>query len=1050
MILTSKKTFSDSLLKKIEDKILSGKTNEVLHLVPTNRKVRSLKKEIIDKTPGQAVSILPIETIFTLAQKLFSVEMPLSLASDAASSVLLKKAFQKNHLEYFRSFLKTIPQGSLDRIKNLFSEYKRNGITSEYLMRDLEKAEGTEKQKLSELATVYDSYFDLFRQLDLHEIGDVIREVNGFDYKDIAGRFGKLFPSVKIVYAFGYSEFTNPEISLLKTISELYGINLYVNLDYQSNNNGLFSAVEDVKEKFEKAGFYAYPFPKKNNENKFGEYLSSRLFNEKNLVKKRSTGNFPVIIAARQREDEIVQIAKEIKTLLAEKKVQPNTICVAFHLIQNYSGIVRDVFQQYGIPFNLTDRFSLHTFNPVISVINLLEVIATDFYHKAVFRVFSSAYYQPVDAQSSDILQVASKLRIISGYQTWITHINHFIEGENETDDEILSDKKLLSSVKWEIELLYLRLKKFEEPMTISQFSEYLVELIHDLDFPVKVLKLSKNYEEENIKSLSTFIEMFTDLFEQLQLEYDEPDLQKFPVKYFLNHLKTAVASTRFNIKERPGYGVLVSNFEEIRGLDFDYVFLAGLSDGDFPTRFAPEIFSYESFTEAENKHVVRERFLFYQTLQTYRKQLYLSYPLHEGTKKELAPSSFLLDLKKIIEIDEDHIRKNEEYIYSFNELTQKAAEHNDIELLLNAKSEDEKEKLNEKFLIDKTRREHPFEIFAHTGFIDAETEHIDKLLERYSTADYSISQLELYAKCPFQFFLKRILKLTPLEEPTEELEPMEMGLLLHAIFEEFMKTVKQKNLNLQREKERAAKLLFAIAQEKIDRLSIHSSLSFWEKEKILGVNGNWNDSILWLFLEDEVKREDNFAPAFFEVPFGRLRSDDGQRSTALDLNLTSNAKLRGKIDRIDINPDEKHFKVYDYKLSGKKPNAEDLQLGISLQIPLYLFAAQQILQSELNETFLPAAGIIYSLKFSREDFGPDEVKAVKGKSYDKADTEMKEQIIQANMEMISYALEKIDELINGISSGVYHLSKLEKREEKVCRICSFKSVCRIQEVEVV
>ncbi|MCK9210290.1 MAG: PD-(D/E)XK nuclease family protein [Ignavibacteriaceae bacterium] len=1050
MILTNKKSFSDSLLKIIEEKILHGQANEVLHLVPTNRKVRALKKEIIDKTPSQAVSILPIETIFTLAEKLFSAEKPLSIASDAASSVLLKKAFQKNQLEYFRSFSKTIPQGSLNRIKNLFSEYKQNGITSEYLLRDLEQTDGTEKQKLSELAKVYESYCVLFRQLDLYEIGDVIREVNGLSSKDTAERFRKLFPSVKIVYAFGYSEFTNHEISLLKTLSELPGINLYVNLDYQSNNSGLFAFAEEVKNKFEKAGFYSYPFTQKNSENKLGENLSRWLFNEKKIEPKTSRDETVGLLAGKNREDEVVQIAKEIKTFLAEKNVPPNAVCVAFHLIQNYSGIIRDVFLQYGIPFNLTDRFSLHTFNPVISVINLLEVIATDFYHKAVFRVFSSEYYPPVNAQSSDIFQVASKLRIISGYQTWITHINHFLEEGNETEDEILSDKKLLSSVKKEIESLYSLLKKFEEPMTLRQFSERLLELIHDLDFPVKVLKLSKDYEEENIKSLSTFIEMFTDLFEQLQLEYEEPELQKFPLKYFLNHLKTAVASTRFNIKERPGYGVLVSNFEEIRGLNFDYVFLGGLCDGDFPTRFSPEIFSYESFSEAENKHVTRERFLFYQTLQTYNKQLYLSYPLHEGTKKELAPSSFLLDLKKIIEVDESLINKNEQYIYSFGELTQKAAEQNDAELLLNAKSENEKNKLNEKFQVDKTRREHPFETFAYSGFIDATAEHVTGLLEKYAGSDYSISQLELYAKCPFQFFLKRILKLTPLEEPTEELEPMEMGLLLHAIFEQFMKTVEKENLNLQLEKEKAAQLLFEIAKEKIDKLSIHSSLSFWEIEKILGVNGNKNDSILSLFLEDEFSRADDFKPAYFEVPFGRLRNDDGQKSTALSLNLTSNAKLRGKIDRIDINFDEKHFKVYDYKLSGKKPNEEDLQLGISLQIPLYLFAAGQILQNELNETFLPAAGIIYSLKFSRDDFGPDEVKAIKGKSYSKANAETREKIIRANQDLISRSLQKIDELINGISSGVYHLSKLEKREEKVCRLCSFRSVCRVQEIEVV
>jgi ATP-dependent helicase/nuclease subunit B len=415
-----------------------------------------------------------------------------------------------------------------------------------------------------------------------------------------------------------------------------------------------------------------------------------------------------------------------------------------------------------------------------------------------------------------------------------------------------------------------------------------------------------------------------------------------------------------------------------------------------------------------------------------------------------LAPSSFLLDLKKIIEVDESLINKNEQYIYSFGELTQKAAEQNDAELLLNAKSENEKNKLNEKFQVDKTRREHPFETFAYSGFIDATAEHVTGLLEKYAGSDYSISQLELYAKCPFQFFLKRILKLTPLEEPTEELEPMEMGLLLHAIFEQFMKTVEKENLNLQLEKEKAAQLLFEIAKEKIDKLSIHSSLSFWEIEKILGVNGNKNDSILSLFLEDEFSRADDFKPAYFEVPFGRLRNDDGQKSTALSLNLTSNAKLRGKIDRIDINFDEKHFKVYDYKLSGKKPNEEDLQLGISLQIPLYLFAAGQILQNELNETFLPAAGIIYSLKFSRDDFGPDEVKAIKGKSYSKANAETREKIIRANQDLISRSLQKIDELINGISSGVYHLSKLEKREEKVCRLCSFRSVCRVQEIEVV
>lgn len=1049
MILTNKQTFSDSFLRKIEDSILHGRANEILHLVPTNRKVRALKKEIIDKTSAKAISVLPIETIFTLAEKLFSVEKPLSIASDAASSVLLKKAFQKNELEYFKSFSKNIPQGSLDRIKNLFSEYKRSGISTAYLLENLDTVEGAEKQKYYELAKVYESYTALLRQLALYEIGDVVSEVSALSSKNFAERFRSLFPSVKIIYAFGFSEFTNPEIALLKSLTALPGITCCLTIDYQSDNKELYSSVGDVIAKLENAGFFLYPNLSEISENKVNRHLSRWLFNDAKGKKLPIELASMPLLAAKNREDEIVQIAKEIKKLLLEKNVSPNSICVAFHLIQNYSSIVRDVFLQYGIPFNLTDRFSLHTCNPVISVINLLEVIATDFYHKAVFRVFSGEYYQPTHTTTSDIQKAASELRIVSGYQTWVEHLNHFIFDETEAEDGILSDKKLLMGVKKEIELLYSLLQQFNEPMTLTEFTERLHILIHRLDIPVNVLEMSKGNEEENIKSLTTFIEMFTDLFDQLKHEYDEPDRQKFPLKYFLNHLKTAVAATRFNIKERSGYGVLVTNYEEIRGLHFDYVFLGGLCDGDFPTRFSPEIFSYEKYAKAEDKHVTRERFLFYQTLQTFNKQIFLCYPLHEGTKKELAQSSFFLDLKKIIEVEETDSKKNEGYIFSFAELAQKTAEQKNVNFLLAGLNGNEHESLGEKFDFDKTRRAAPFEPSEHNGFINAKAEEAAALLEKYLSADYSISQLELYAKCPFHFFLKRILKLAPLEEPSEELEPMELGLLLHTILELFMKKMKEERLNIRLNKDKAAKLLFAIASEKIEMLSNHSSLSFWEKEKILGVNGNKSDSILSLFLEKEFSATDNFEGAYFEVPFGRLRSDDNQNSTMLSHHLSSNAKLRGKIDRIDVNHHEKLFKVYDYKLSGSKPNEEDLQLGISLQIPLYLFAAQQILQKEFNEQFLPAAGIIYSLKFSRDDFGPSEVRAIKGKSYDTSNAETKEQIIQANVKLTSTALQKIDELINGISAGVYHLSKLEKREEKICRLCAFKSICRIQEVEV-
>ena len=84
--------------------------------------------------------------------------------------------------------------------------------------------------------------------------------------------------------------------------------------------------------------------------------------------------------------------------------------------------------------------------------------------------------------------------------------------------------------------------------------------------------------------------------------------------------------------------------------------------------------------------------------------------------------------------------------------------------------------------------------------------------------------------------------------------------------------------------------------------------------------------------------------------------------------------KLKGKIDRIDINEEEKTLKVVDYKLGGKKPSSEDLLTGISLQLPLYLFAAKELISKEFGKEYNPAGAQIFSLKFNEEDFGKKDI----------------------------------------------------------------------------
>jgi radical SAM protein with 4Fe4S-binding SPASM domain len=56
--------------------------------------------------------------------------------------------------------------------------------------------------------------------------------------------------------------------------------------------------------------------------------------------------------------------------------------------------------------------------------------------------------------------------------------------------------------------------------------------------------------------------------------------------------------------------------------------------------------------------------------------------------------------------------------------------------------------------------------------------------------------------------------------------------------------------------------------------------------------------------------------------------------------------------------------------------------------------------------------------------------------------------MIEMNEQIIQIALESVSKYVKKIVEGDFRLSQLENRENKVCRYCEFKSICRIQEVD--
>ena len=188
-----------------------------------------------------------------------------------------------------------------------------------------------------------------------------------------------------------------------------------------------------------------------------------------------------------------------------------------------------------------------------------------------------------------------------------------------------------------------------------------------------------------------------------------------------------------------------------------------------------------------------------------------------------------------------------------------------------------------------------------------------------------SASRLETLGRCPFEYFLKYVLGVEPLEEyeidPGVWLDPGQMGVLLHSTFSRFMTGLAEKGLSP--ELERDAPLLRAI---------IDAEIAKWEKLRappspaVLERDRGALYRAARIFLSEEQEHCLASRPAFFEVSIG-VRPESGgtplDRSEPVEVELPGGQVVRvyGRIDRVDELPLEGSacYAVWDYKTGGSR-----------------------------------------------------------------------------------------------------------------------------------
>jgi ATP-dependent helicase/nuclease subunit B len=168
----------------------------------------------------------------------------------------------------------------------------------------------------------------------------------------------------------------------------------------------------------------------------------------------------------------------------------------------------------------------------------------------------------------------------------------------------------------------------------------------------------------------------------------------------------------------------------------------------------------------------------------------------------------------------------------------------------------------------------------------------------------YSISALQKFAACPYQFYLSAICRLEPREEtaPLERLDPLTRGKLFHQVQAETMRTLQRAGLlPLTVDTEpRARRILdetFARVAEQMREELAPAIARVWQTE----MESMHVDLRVWL--ERSVLIQQEWEPVAFELAFGlEIKPQYDPRSVAAEA-VVGDFRLRGIVDLIERCP---------------------------------------------------------------------------------------------------------------------------------------------------
>jgi RecB family exonuclease len=443
---------------------------------------------------------------------------------------------------------------------------------------------------------------------------------------------------------------------------------------------------------------------------------------------------------------------------------------------------------------------------------------------------------------------------------------------------------------------------------------------------------------------------------------------------------------------------VFVGTPEQARGRSFRVVFVPGLAERMFPQKPREDPLLLDSLREAaegtlvtQHRRLAAERLLLQIAAGAATEQLYVSYPRIELTESRVrVPSFYALDV----------IRAATGRVPDYEWLEARAGEagnatlawpappdprdaiddqEHDLAVLRQLLNEHDRDavkghahyllKLNEhlrRSVIDRwAKGEARWSVSDGIIRVSADTREA-LAAQRLTTRPYSLSALQRFSACPYQFVLSAMYRLQPLEqpEPLQRIDPLTRGSIFHEIQARFLGALKARgalpvtSATLDAARTLLDEIADLVTARKHDELA-PTVERVWNDE-VASIRRDLRGWLHYLAIDGAEWR-----PEYFEFAFGAVPGERDAGSVRDEVTLAGGFRLRGAVDLIEEHHATKVLRVTDHK-TGRRPDRLERVIiggGGVLQPILYAMAVEAALRRPVSHGrlfYCTAAGSYY------------------------------------------------------------------------------------------